>query len=272
MAICLLTTAWAFRSATFQLTAAHTEALNEEFSEETVQSLAPLADKSFDNEIAFVAEVRQLIEPTVLGNSDFYSSLPASLQATVDTIDDASFVNAATFQAAMIDAVTESVFVQEFPLAGKNALRSLKKRSFASRDEFFSAIDDSIDRSTLDGHVATLVNQGLNVRATVVFAAIIGYIAAFAISLGPVMWAMFSEIFPNRLRGLAISAAGFFNSLVSYAVQQVFPWELSTFGPAVTFLIFGIFAILAFLFSFAFIPETKGRTLEQLEAQLIVAD
>jgi SP family arabinose:H+ symporter-like MFS transporter len=272
MAICLLTMAWAFHSATFQLTAAHTEALNEGFSEETVRSLTPLAEKSFDNEIAFVAELRQLIEPTVLGNSDFYSSLPASLKATVDTIDDSSFVNAATFQAAMIDAVTKPVFVQEFPLAGKNALRSLKKRSFASRDEFFAAIDDSIDRSALDGHVATLVNMGLNIRATVVFAAIIGYIAAFAISLGPVMWAMFSEIFPNRLRGLAISAAGFFNSLVSYAVQQVFPWELSTFGPALTFLIFGIFAILAFLFSFTFIPETKGRTLEQLEEQLIVAD
>ena len=44
------------------------------------------------------------------------------------------------------------------------------------------------------------------------------------------MWAMFSEIFPNRLRGLAISLAGFFNSLVSYTVQQVFPWELSNHG------------------------------------------
>ncbi len=164
MAICLLTTAWAFHSATFQLTAAYPEELNEEFSAETIQSLAPLTEESFDNEKTFVAEVRRLIEPTVLGNSDFHSGLPASLKATVDTFGGNSFVNAATFQAAMIDAVTEPVFIQEWPLAGKNALRALKKRSFDSRDEFFSAMDNAIDRSTLDGHVATLVKQALNVR------------------------------------------------------------------------------------------------------------
>jgi MFS family permease len=83
------------------------------------------------------------------------------------------------------------------------------------------------------------------------------------------MWAMFSEIFPNRLRGLAISLAGFFNSLISYAVQQIFPWELSVLGPAGTFLIFGVFAALAFVFTIRFIPETKGKTLEELEEILI---
>ena len=172
----------------------------------------------------------------------------------------------------MIDAVSERIFAEELPLAGKNALRALKRQSFTTREEFFSAIDDYIDRSTLDDHVATLVNTGLNINATLVFVAIIGYIAAFAISLGPVMWAMFSEIFPNRLRGIAISAAGFFNSLVSYAVQQVFPWELTTLGPAVTFLIFGIFAMLAFVFTVRFIPETKGKSLEELEEQLVVSN
>jgi nitrate/nitrite transporter NarK len=86
------------------------------------------------------------------------------------------------------------------------------------------------------------------------------------------MWAMFSEIFPNRYRGLAISLAGFFNSLVSYIVQQVFPWELSTVGPAVTFLVFGVFATLAFFFTIKFIPETMGRSLEELEEELIVTN
>jgi hypothetical protein len=86
------------------------------------------------------------------------------------------------------------------------------------------------------------------------------------------MWAMFSEIFPNRLRGLAISAAGFFNSLVSYAVQQVFPWELSSLGPAITFLIFGVFATLALFFTIRFVPETKGKSLEELEETLVISN
>ena len=104
---------------------------------------------------------------------------------------------------------------------------------------------------------------------TVVPAAILLYIAAFAISLGPVMWAMFSEIFPARMRGVAISAAGFFNSLVSYAVQKLFPSGLAEFGPAGVFLFFGVFAALAFIFSLKVVPETKGKSLEELETQLI---
>ncbi len=80
---------------------------------------------------------------------------------------------------------------------------------------------------------------------------------------------MFSEIFPTRLRGLAISLAGFFNSGVSFLVQQLFPWELSTFGPGWTFFIFAGFATLAFLFTLKFIPETKGKSLEELEDELV---
>jgi sugar porter (SP) family MFS transporter len=118
----------------------------------------------------------------------------------------------------------------------------------------------------------SLVNPSMQISARLVLFAIIGYIAAFAISLGPVMWAMFSEIFPNRLRGVAISLAGLFNSMVSYVVQQVFPWELSVLGPAGTFLIFAVFASLAFVFTLRFIPETKGRTLEELEEILVKAD
>jgi sugar porter (SP) family MFS transporter len=102
-----------------------------------------------------------------------------------------------------------------------------------------------------------------------VLIAIIGFVASFAISLGPVMWVLLSEIFPNEYRGVAISAAGFWNALVSASVTFVFPWELSTFGPAGTFLVYGVFATAALLFVLAFVPETKGRTLEELEGELM---
>jgi SP family arabinose:H+ symporter-like MFS transporter len=106
-------------------------------------------------------------------------------------------------------------------------------------------------------------------NAQLVLFAIVGFVASFAISLGPVMWVLLSEIFPNEQRGAAIAVAGFWNSLVSAGVTLVFPWSLSAFGPAGTFLIFGLFASAALLFVLLFVPETRGRTLEELEGDLM---
>jgi SP family arabinose:H+ symporter-like MFS transporter len=105
--------------------------------------------------------------------------------------------------------------------------------------------------------------------ARLVLGAIIGFVASFAISLGPVMWVMLSEIFPNEHRAAAISIVGLFNSLISASITLVFPWSLSTLSPAGTFLAFGLFASAAWIFVLLFVPETKGRTLEELEKDLL---
>ena len=173
------------------------------------------------------------------------------------------FTNAWTFHSATYVLAKEAV--QELPADVGEALVPMVGKTYSSQSEF----TDALNEAGATGHSEALVNPSMNISARLVLFAIIGYIAAFAISLGPVMWTMFSEIFPNRLRGLAISVVGLFNSLVSYTVQQVFPWELSVLGPAGTFLIFGVFATLAFIFTIRFIPETKGKTLEELEEMLI---
>jgi MFS family permease len=113
------------------------------------------------------------------------------------------------------------------------------------------------------------VTAGLNIRASLVLYAIIGFVASFAISLGPVMWVLLAEIFPNQYRGVAMSAAGFWNAAISASVTFIFPWELSHFGPAGTFLGYGLLAALTVLFVLCFIPETKGKTLEELEGILL---
>ena len=100
-------------------------------------------------------------------------------------------------------------------------------------------------------------------------AAILGFVASFAVSLGPVMWVLFSELFPNQLRGLAISFAGLINSAVSFGVQLVFPWELENLGNSLTFLIYGVFAIIGLIVVMRILPETKGRSLEELEQILV---
>src|SRR6266478_942235 len=105
-------------------------------------------------------------------------------------------------------------------------------------------------------------------HANVVLIALIAYVASFAISLGPVMWVMLSEIFPNDERAAAISVVGFWNSLVSASVTLLFPTELAAWGPAGTFLGYGLLAAAGLLFVLMLAPETKGKTLEELEGIL----
>ena len=106
-------------------------------------------------------------------------------------------------------------------------------------------------------------------NSTLILIGILGFVASFAVSLGPVMWVLFSELFPNRLRATAVSLAGLVNSAVSFSVQLVFPWELANFGNSLTFLTYGGFALLGLGFVIGVVPETRGRSLEELERQLV---
>ena len=114
-----------------------------------------------------------------------------------------------------------------------------------------------------------LITAAIHMNPMLILVGIIGFVACFAISLGPVMWVLFSELFPLRIKGVAISFVGFVNSAVSAGVQFIFPWELSTLGSTWTFLIYGLFAFAGLIFVLRVVPETKGRSLEELEAELV---
>jgi MFS family permease len=148
-------------------------------------------------------------------------------------------------------------------------LRASGEPSYASEAELVEALESRHGAARVEPHRQALVGAALTMNARLVLIAIIGFVASFAISLGPVMWVLLSEIFPNEYRGVAISAAGFWNALVSASVTFVFPWELSTLGSAGTFFVYGLFASAALLFVLLFVRETKGRTLEELEGELL---
>lgn len=116
---------------------------------------------------------------------------------------------------------------------------------------------------------ASLITASIEMNAWLILISIIGFVASFAISIGPVMWVLFSELFPNSIRGVAVSFTGFINSGVSFLVQLVFPWELATIGNAATFLIYGLFAAAGLIFVVFMLPETKNKSLEELEAILV---
>ncbi len=100
---------------------------------------------------------------------------------------------------------------------------------------------------------------------------ILGYIACFALSVGPVTWVILSEIFPTRIRGRAMAIATVCLWIANYLVSQTFPmmdqnpWLVANFHRGFPFWLYGAFCIVLFFFVRAFVPETKGRTLEQIE-------
>jgi sugar porter (SP) family MFS transporter len=117
--------------------------------------------------------------------------------------------------------------------------------------------------------LAWAFGAGDSANPRLILVAIMGFVASFAVSLGPVMWVLFSELFPNRVRGVAISFVGLVNSATAFLVTLVFPWQLQSMGSATTFLLYGLFALAGLVFVLRVIPETKGRSLEELEAVLV---
>ena len=97
---------------------------------------------------------------------------------------------------------------------------------------------------------------------------ILGYIASFAATHAAVMWVVVSEIFPNKYRGSAMSVALFLHWSSTYLVTQTFPWLLANRGGAFAFGIFAVISAFSFFFVYFFVPETKGKSLEQIEQEL----
>jgi len=91
------------------------------------------------------------------------------------------------------------------------------------------------------------------------------YILCFAFSLGPIPWIIISEIFPTRIRGRAMSVGTFTIWSACTAVAQTFPWLLENLGPSGTFWLYALLVAPALPFAWWVIPETKGRSLEEIE-------
>jgi sugar porter (SP) family MFS transporter len=91
------------------------------------------------------------------------------------------------------------------------------------------------------------------------------YIASFAFSLGPVVWTLINEIFPRSIRGRGVSVATAFNWGSAWLVSQFFLSLTESIGQAATFWLFAAMCVLAFVWIWRFVPETRGRSLEDIE-------
>jgi SP family galactose:H+ symporter-like MFS transporter len=91
------------------------------------------------------------------------------------------------------------------------------------------------------------------------------FIASFAFSLGPVVWTVINEVFPARVRGRGVAVATAINWLAAWVVAQTFLSLVGAITTEGTFLLFAGFCVVTFVYVRWFVPETKGKTLEEVQ-------
>jgi sugar porter (SP) family MFS transporter len=124
----------------------------------------------------------------------------------------------------------------------------------------FAALENQPD----DGATSTTVGGIVTVLALVVF------IASFAFSMGPIVWTIISEIYPNRVRGRAMAVATAVNWFAAFLVAQFFLSVVDAIGESTTFFLFSALCIVTYFFVRRFVPETKGKSLEEIQERFVV--
>jgi sugar porter (SP) family MFS transporter len=102
-------------------------------------------------------------------------------------------------------------------------------------------------------------------KSYVAIGGLVIYVACFAFGLGPIFWLLISEIYPLKVRGAAMSAVTVTNWALNLVVAVTFLTLVGVLGHAGTFWLYGVIAISAWVFFYLLVPETKGKTLEQIE-------
>ncbi len=106
---------------------------------------------------------------------------------------------------------------------------------------------------------------GTSIVGIITMVGLVVFIASFAFSLGPVVWTIISEIYPGRVRGKAVSFATAANWGAAFLVAEFFLTLTSGIGEAATFFLFAAMCVLGFIFVWRYVPETRGRSLEEIQ-------
>ena len=118
--------------------------------------------------------------------------------------------------------------------------------------------------------IACLVAIGIFFRVQVSGVAFVGvflvYIFAQAISISAVVFVLLSEMYPDKVRGVAMSVAGFALWVGTYLIGQFTPWALSVLGPSGTFFFFAAMCLPYLFVMWRFVPDTTGKSLDEIEA------
>jgi sugar porter (SP) family MFS transporter len=164
-------------------------------------------------------------------------------------------------------AIAEGALDSHKGTAMEQRLAPLEGRTFEDDVAFKAALNETLGEQDARELQSELIQAAIKINPSVVLIGILLFVASFAVSLGPVMWVMLPEIFPNKVRGVAMAITGVVNSGVSFGVQFMFPWQLTNMGVASTFTGYALFAIIGLVLVLWLVPETRGKTLEELEVE-----
>lgn len=159
--------------------------------------------------------------------------------------------------------------INQFEFSDSEKLLPFADKVYDNDLDFKNDLKTALGNKVYSKNDGAILEAATNINANLILIGILGFIACFAFSLGPVMWVLLSELYPIKYRGLAIGVIAFINSLISSLVQLIFPWELSNLGNSLSFFIFGMIALIGFFVLLKILPETKGKSLEELEFELL---
>ena len=170
---------------------------------------------------------------------------------------------------AQVGQSNDSALLQTIAIGGTNLLFTIVAMIFIDRfGRKFLILAGSLGM--------TLMLTGLSLlyflqqtSGILVLVFILGYIAFFAASLGPAVWVVISEIFPNRLRSKGMSVAIVALWTACIIVTILFPVMLEKLSGGTTFMIFAMICLANLIYVWLKVPETKGKSLEELEKELV---
>ena len=170
---------------------------------------------------------------------------------------------------AQVGQSNSNALLQTIAIGGTNLLFTIVAMLFIDRfGRKFILLIGSLGMTLMLGGLSLLyfLHQTSGILVLVF---ILGYIAFFAASLGPAVWVVISEIFPNRLRSKGMSVAIVILWIACTIVTIIFPIMLQVFNGGTTFLIFALICLVNLIYVWLKVPETKGKSLEELEKVLI---
>ena len=146
----------------------------------------------------------------------------------------------------------------------KVALEPMIGKEYKSDIELKNSLNEALGESQASKHSGELLQQSASMNAGLILFGILSFIAAFHFSVGPIMWVLFSEIFPTSIRGVAIPVFAFITSVVSVLVQFLFPMQLAAMGATSVFLFYAVTAVIGLVPLFIYLPETKNMSIEEI--------
>jgi len=161
------------------------------------------------------------------------------------------------------ESVAELTVIQD-----AERLNVLVGNSYESDIAFKKALAGALGAQDSKTHASTLLQKAANINGILILIGILSFIAAFQSTIGPVMWVLFSEIFPISNRGIAIPFFTLVTSITSSLIQTFFPWQLENLGISSTLLFYAITVAIGLIILFKYLKETKNMTIEEVQLAL----